>query len=78
MAAYSLDTLLHRWALHQITSEQAIGQMLLILQELEPRILRLEQSVNAPQMPPPQTPAPVVAPAPTAIPRKRNSQRKLR
>ncbi len=77
MAAYSLDTLLHRWALHQITSEQAIGQMLLILQDLEPRILRLEQSVNAPPTPP-QTPQPAAAPAPNAIPPKRNSQRKLR
>ena len=45
MAAYSLDTLLKRWGLSQLTTEQAIGQILQILHDLEPRVKRLEQAI---------------------------------
>ena len=45
MAAYSLETLLRRWSLHQLTTEQAIGQILQILQDLEPRVKHIEQSI---------------------------------
>lgn len=77
MAAYSLDTLLNRWGLHQLTSEQAIGQILLILHELEPRILRLEQVITAPRVAPPPLPQPpAVAPTPPANPRKRKPRRR--
>ncbi len=44
MAAYSLDSLLQRWSLGQLTSEQAIGQILQVLQDLEPRVKRLERA----------------------------------
>ena len=44
MAAYSLDALLKRWSLNQLTSEQAIGQILQLIQELEVRVKRLEQA----------------------------------
>ncbi|TAH51739.1 MAG: hypothetical protein EYC68_10280 [Chloroflexota bacterium] len=78
MAAYSLDTLLNRWGLHQLTPEQAIGQILLILHELEPRILRLEQAITAPRVAaPPPPPPPAVAPTPTANPRKRKPRRRV-
>ena len=52
MAAYALEALLHRWALHQLTSEQAIGQILLVLHEWEPRLIRLEQTAVTPTVAP--------------------------
>ena len=50
MATYSLDIILRRWALNQLTTEQAIGQILQILHDLESRLKRLEQR-TAPQPP---------------------------
>jgi hypothetical protein len=34
MGTYSLETLIRKWGLSELTTEQAIGQILLILQEL--------------------------------------------
>ena len=56
MAAYSLDALLKRWSLNQLTSEQAIGQILQILAELEQRVKRLEQAAPVTAKPPSTTP----------------------
>ena len=35
MGAYSIDDLIQRWGQHDLTPEQVIGQMLLVLQESE-------------------------------------------
>ena len=43
MGAYSLEELARRWYTQDITPEQAIGQMLQILQDLEQRLKRLEE-----------------------------------
>ncbi len=78
MAAYSLEALLQRWALHQLTSEQAIGQILLILQHVEERLLSLEKSAAA-QQPTLSAVTPALAlPTPPRAPRKRPSQGKAR
>jgi hypothetical protein len=42
MGAYSLDTLVRKWGLRELTTEQAIGQILLVLQELARRLETLE------------------------------------
>lgn len=78
MAAHSLDNLLRLWGLDQITTEQTIGQILQILRDLEPRILRLEQTVTAAARtvappPAPSTPPPIV---PVSNPRKRQTRRR--
>jgi hypothetical protein len=80
MAAYSLDTLLNRWALHQLTTEQAVGQILQILHELEPRLIRLEQTMATPRVAPmPATPpqGTTSAPPPANV-SKRTSRRRAR
>ena len=50
MGTYSIETIIREWAKGNLTSEQAIGQILLLIQELqdrvqdvEARIFRLEQ-----------------------------------
>lgn len=42
MGTYSLETLIRKWGLGELTTEQAIGQILLILQELIRRMEVLE------------------------------------
>jgi len=42
MGTYSLEELLRRWFTHDITPEQAIGQILQIIQEIERRLKELE------------------------------------
>ena len=42
MGTYSLETLIRKWGLSELTTEQAIGQILLILQELLRRVEALE------------------------------------
>jgi hypothetical protein len=79
MAAYSLETLLRLWALNNLTTEQAIGQILQILLEIEPRVTRLEQNLAIvqaalPKPTPPPKPDPVF-PSPSANARKRVSRR---
>ena len=43
MGTYSLETLIRKWGLSELTTEQAIGQILLILQELIRRVEALEE-----------------------------------
>lgn len=42
MGTYSLEVLIRKWGLSELTSEQAIGQILLILQELVRRLEAVE------------------------------------
>ena len=42
MGTYSLDELVRRWFTHEITTEQAVGQLLQIVQEIERRGKELE------------------------------------
>jgi hypothetical protein len=42
MGTYSFETLIRKWGLGELTTEQAIGQILLILQELIRRMEALE------------------------------------
>lgn len=42
MGAYSLEELVRRWFTHDITSEQTIGQLLQIVQDIERRLRDLE------------------------------------
>lgn len=42
MGTYSLDELLRRWFTHDISTEQTMGQVLQILQEIERRLRELE------------------------------------
>ena len=42
MSAYDLDTLLKKWEREELTTEQAIGQILLLLQTVSHRVGRLE------------------------------------
>ncbi len=42
MGTYSLETLVRKWRLSELTTEQAIGQILLILRELVKRVEALE------------------------------------
>ena len=65
MAAYSLDTLVQCWARNQLTSEQAIGQILQILCDLEVRVKRLEQAI-------PSASTPSTPPTPGAPPKTSN------
>jgi hypothetical protein len=42
MGTYSLEMLIRKWGLSELTTEQAIGQILLILQELIRQLEALE------------------------------------
>ncbi len=42
MGTYSLETLIRKWGLGELTTEQAIGQILLILRELIRRVEAVE------------------------------------
>ena len=42
MSAYDLDTILKKWGRADLTTEQAIGQILLLLQSISQRVGRLE------------------------------------
>jgi hypothetical protein len=80
MAAYSLDNMLRLWALSQLTPEQAIGQILQVLGDIEPRVTRLEQARTSPQHLPPAAPT---QPAADSVPRetrprKRKPRRRAR
>ena len=43
IGVYSLEELARRWYTQDVTPEQAIGQMLQILQDMEQRLKRLEE-----------------------------------
>ena len=44
MGTYSIEALIRKWGLSELTTEQAIGQILLILRELVRRVEALEGS----------------------------------
>ncbi len=48
MGTYSLDELMQRWYTEDLTTEQVIGQILQVLQELTKRVDELE-SRNRPE-----------------------------
>lgn len=76
MAAHSLETLLRLWALNHLSSEQAIGQILQILFELEPRVKRVEQTLVTVQSAMPK-PAPPPNPIlPPVVKKNRRARRK--
>lgn len=43
MGTYTLEELLRRWFTHEITPEQAIGQLLQIVQDIERRVKEIEE-----------------------------------
>jgi len=43
MGTYGLPELIRRWGREQLTTEQAIGQILLLLVELDKRLRKLER-----------------------------------
>lgn len=43
MGTYGLEGVIRAWERGELTTEQAIGQILLLLQELEERVRSLEQ-----------------------------------
>lgn len=45
MGAYSLETLVKKWGRGELTVEQAVGQILLNLQELRDSVVMLERRV---------------------------------
>jgi exonuclease VII small subunit len=60
MSAYKLEEVIRKWELEQLTIEQAIGQILMLirerdqrLQELEDRVSSLRQALNGPSKRPP-------------------------
>ena len=46
MGTYGLEDVIRAWGQEQLTTEQAIGQILLLLQELEGRLRRLERRLE--------------------------------
>ena len=46
MGTYGLEEVLRAWEREHLTSEQAIGQILLLLQELEERLRGLERRLE--------------------------------
>lgn len=57
MGTYGLNGVLSAWKMGSLTAEQAVGQILLLLEELDSRVSELERRNQAPAVPPP--PAPV-------------------
>lgn len=53
MGTYGLDGVLIAWKTGKLTTEQAVGQMLQLLQEIEQRVAKLEQVANPPRPPAP-------------------------
>jgi len=51
MGTYSLEGILLAWKTEKLTTEQAIGQILQLLQDLERRVGTLEQAARALRMP---------------------------
>ena len=46
MGTYGLEGVIQAWEREQLTTEQAIGQILLLLQELEGRLRGIEQRLE--------------------------------
>jgi hypothetical protein len=49
MGTYSIETLIRKWGLNEMTTEQAIGQIFLILQNLVRRLEVLEGKGEGPR-----------------------------
>jgi len=49
MSTYGLDEVIRRWGRSTLTVEQAIGQILLLLQAIEERLRELERKILAPE-----------------------------
>ena len=47
MSTYGLKLVIQMWSVDKLTAEQAIGQMLLLLQEMDERIKELENRADA-------------------------------
>ncbi len=47
MSAYGLDEVIQRWKVGKLTVEQAIGQILLLIQERDERLQELEGRQHA-------------------------------
>ena len=52
MGTYGLEGVMREWQTGNLTPEQAVGQILLLLQELERRMVEVERSVNPPPVKP--------------------------
>ncbi len=48
MGAYSLESVIQKWEQGKLTTEQAIGQLLLLVQSLSARVGVLEQQGKRP------------------------------
>lgn len=55
MGTYGLEGVLSAWKVGKLTTEQAVGQILQLLLELDGRLAELERRVNPPR-PPANTP----------------------
>ena len=55
MGTYGLQEVIRRWGREQLTPEQAIGQILLLLAELDKRLQKLERRESPPKRPPRKT-----------------------
>ncbi len=47
MGTYGLERIVHLWSVDRLTVEQAIGQMLQLMQEMDERIKELESRAEA-------------------------------
>lgn len=47
MSSYTLEEIIKRWGQGNLTTEQAIGQILLVVQNLSRRVGKLEQMAEA-------------------------------
>ena len=45
MGMYTFEEIIKRWKIGDLTAEQAIGQLLLIMQEMNKRIGQMEKTV---------------------------------
>ena len=46
MGTYGIEGVIRAWEREKMTAEQAVGQILLLLKELEERLLRIEQRLE--------------------------------
>jgi hypothetical protein len=53
MGTYGLDGVLTAWKTGKLTTEQAVGQILQLLEELEQRVTKVETVINPPRPPTP-------------------------
>jgi hypothetical protein len=56
MGTYGLEGVLSAWKVGKLTTEQAVGQILQLLDEIEKRLAKLEQAAAPPR--PPVSPPP--------------------